>query len=250
MCARQRVDPTDVFSRASVSAGHRSCATETRKVSEMTRQEAFKRRIRERMEKTGERYGAARRVLIERSGTGRRSWVAEPETSDDSLRAATGRGWDEWCDIIDAWPGHSGGHTAIATYVRDEHGVDGWWSQTVTVGYERITGLRLPYQRPNGTFNAGKSRTVKAEAAILKAMLLDDRDRADLFPGFETEVRSRPQSKVVRIAIGPGTAQIALDPLPDGRTKVSIAHEGLPSLDEVEPWKSYWSEWLIAVDEG
>jgi hypothetical protein len=224
---------------------------ETRKAVEMTRQEAFKRRIRARMEKTGERYGAARRVLIEGSRKSeRRSWVAEPETGDEALRAATGRGWDEWCDILDAWPGHSGGHTAIANYVRDEHGVDGWWAQTVTVGYERITGLRLPYQRPNGTFSAGKSRTVRADAAILRMMLLDDGDRADLFPGFDTEVRSRPGTKVVRIAIGPGTAQITLDDVSDGRTKVSIAHEGLPSFDDVERWKTYWSEWLAAVDES
>ena len=44
--------------------------------------------------------------------------------ADDTLREATGRGWDEWCDIIDAWPGHSDGHTAIATYLHEEHGVD------------------------------------------------------------------------------------------------------------------------------
>ena len=217
----------------------------------MTRQESFKRRVRARMEKTGERYGAARRVLIEHSSKGGgRTWIAEPDMSDDSLREATGKGWNEWCDILDAWPGHTGGHTAIASYVRGDLGVDGWWAQTVTVGYERITGLRLPYQQPDGTFNAGKSRTVAAAAADLKAMLIDDADRADLFPGFETELRSRPTSKTVRIGIGPGTAQIALEALPDGRTKVSVVHEKLPSFDEVEQWKAYWSEWLEAIDES
>ena len=203
------------------------------------------------MEKTGERYGAARRVLIEHSSKGGgRTWAAEPDMSDDSLREATGRGWNEWCDVVDAWPGHTGGHTAIASYVRDELGVDGWWAQTVTVGYERITGLRLPYQQPDGTFSAGKSRTVAATATDLKAMLIDDADRADLFPGFETELRSRATSKTVRIGIGPGVAQIALDALPDGRTKVSVVHEKLPSFDEVEQWKVYWSEWLEAIDES
>jgi hypothetical protein len=57
----------------------------------MTRQETFKRRIRARMEKTGERYGAARRALIERGGDGARPWVAEPEHSDETIREATGR---------------------------------------------------------------------------------------------------------------------------------------------------------------
>jgi len=79
-------------------------------------------------------------------------------------------------------------------------------------------------------------------------MLLDGEDRADLFPGLETELRSRPGSKVIRIGIGPGTAQIALDTQDDGRVKITIAHDKLPTPDAVEEWKDYWSDWLEAVD--
>ena len=202
------------------------------------------------MEKTGERYGAARRNLIERTADGGRQWVAEPDMADETLRDATGRGWDEWCDIIDAWPGKDDGHTAIATYVHDELGVAGWWAQTVTVGYERISGLRLLYQQPDGTFSANKSRTVTADADLIRQMLLEDGDRADLFPGLETELRSRPTSKTLRIGIGPGTAQIALEPQDDDRVKVSIAHDKLPSAAAVEEWKDYWSDWLQAIDDS
>lgn len=203
------------------------------------------------MEKTGERYGAARRVLIDRAaGGGERTWAAEPELSDDAVRTATGRGWDEWCDILDGWSGDAGDHGAIAAYVQAEHGIDGWWAQTVTVGYERITGLRLPYQQPDGTFNAGKSRTVTVDAEALRAMLLDDNDRADLFPGFDTELRSKPTTKALRVAIGPGTAQFALDPQTGGRVKVTITHEKLPAFEDVDRWKAYWSEWLEAIDES
>ena len=215
----------------------------------MTRQESFKRRIRARMEKTGERYVAARRALLEKAEHDRRrAWVAEPETSDESVRAATGNGWDDWCDIIDAWPGNADGHTAIAAYLTDDHGVDGWWAQSVTVGYERITGRRLPYQRPDGTFTAGKSRTLRVDAGVLRSLLLDDRDRAELFPGVPTDLRSRPDSKVVRLAVLPGTVLIALDPTVDGRTKVSIAHEKLPSSASADEWRFYWGEWLEAID--
>jgi hypothetical protein len=215
----------------------------------MTRQETFKRRIRHRMEKTGERYGAARRALIEKSDVrSQREWVSEPEMAEDTLRETTGRGWDEWCDIIDAWPGKDEGHTAIATFLRDDHGVEGWWAQTITVGYERITGLRLPYQQPDGTFSAGKSRTVRADPAMLREMLLDDGDRSDLFPGVETDLRSRPTAKTLRIGIGPGTAQVMIEPLDDGRAKVAIAHDKLPTPAAVEEWKAYWTDWLEAID--
>ena len=215
----------------------------------MTRQESFKRRIRSRMEKTGERYGAARRTLLQQSSgepsTSRR-WVSEPETGGEAVRSATGRGWDEWCDEIDRWPGRDGGHAAIAGHVA-EQGVDGWWAQTVALGYERITGRRLPHQQPDGTFTANKTRTARVDAALLRALLLDDGGRADLFPGLDTRLRSRAGSKAIRVGLDPGTALIALDAMEDGRTRISVSHEGLPSAGDVETWKGFWSEWLAAV---
>lgn len=219
-----------------------------RKAIDMTKQESFKRRVRSRMEKTGEKYAAARRVLIDQSNSsGNRNWVSQPEMSEEAIREATGRGWDAWCDVIESWPQHDRGHTAIASYLRDAHNVDGWWAQTVTVGYERITGLRLPHQMADGTFTAGKSGTVPVVSSQLRAMLLSQEDRADLFPGEDTELRSKPTSKSIRLQIGPGIAQIGLDPAGADRTKVSIAHEKLPTADDVEQWKYYWSEWLEAI---
>lgn len=224
----------------------------------MTKQESFKRRIRERMAKTGERYGAARRSLLEAASVRSRRWISEPEVSDDSVRAATGRGWDQWCDLIDDWRSADNrseqsalapwDHKATAARLRSELDVDLWWCQGVTVGYERITGLRLPGQMADGTFTANKSKTITVDAAILKAMLAHDDDRADLFPGLETTLRSKPTSKVQRIQIGPGVAQIGIEDRGDGRAKVVVQHEKLPSADDVPEWKHYWSDWLDALD--
>lgn len=217
----------------------------------MTKNENFKQRIRERMAKTGERYTAARRSLIDQTPSLRhRVWVSDPEFTDDVIRTNTGRGWDEWCDIIDAGPGRSAGHTAIATFIREDLGVDAWWAQAVTVSYERITGLRLPNQRADGTFAADKTKTISFDAERLRAMLLDDEDRADLFGGEETELRSKPTSKSLRIRIGPGVALFAIEAKADGRTKVTVSHERLPEVADVSEWKFYWSEWLTALDEG
>lgn len=58
------------------------------------------------MEKTGERYGAARRVLIEQSSTeGEREWASEPEMADDTLREATARGWTSGATSSTPGPG-------------------------------------------------------------------------------------------------------------------------------------------------
>jgi hypothetical protein len=38
------------------------------------------------------------------------------------------------------------------------------------VGYERITGLRLRHQHPDGTFSAGKSGTISVDSGALREM--------------------------------------------------------------------------------
>lgn len=216
----------------------------------MTTQESFKRRVRARMAKTGERYAAARRALIAHSPDRPEpsGWVADPDTTDEAIRANTGHGWDEWVALIDAGPGRDAGHTTIATWVREDQGVDGWWAQGVTVGYERITGLRLPGQMKDGTFTVSRSRAVELDRDALRAMLLDDGERATLIAGLDTALRSRPTAKSLRFAVhdgeaGLGTILVSMDPA-GAKVRVTVAHSKLASPADGELWKAYWADWL------
>ena len=223
----------------------------------MTKQETFKRRIRERMTKTGERYGAARRALIEHAAPSDpsrgRVWVSQPESPDAVILANTGRVWDDWVDAIDAGPGREAGHTAIATWVREEHGIPGWWAQNVTVGYERIVGLRLPGQMADGTFSVSRSRIVDLPLDDLRTMLLDDASRADLVPGFDLALRSKPASKSLRFDFASdgeaiGVVMFSADPAPGDRLRLTVTHEKLDTLEAGEHWKAFWREWLDAIE--
>lgn len=78
-------------------------------------------------------------------------------------------------------------------------------------------------------------------------MLLDEPGRADLFPGLEPDLRSRPTSKNVRIGLGQGVAEINLAPKDGGRVTITIAHARLDSPEQVEQWKVFWSAWLEAL---
>ena len=90
----------------------------------MTRQKSFKRLVRARMEKTGESYTAARAALLA---------AEEPKAtegpalsmSDEAIRRRTGRGWEEWFDLLDEWGAAERPHREIARWVADEHGIDG-----------------------------------------------------------------------------------------------------------------------------
>lgn len=62
--------------------------------------------------------------------------------SDETVIEKTGKPSDEWHAILDAWDAPAKGHPAIARYLEQEHGLSGWWAQTVTVRYEYARGLR------------------------------------------------------------------------------------------------------------
>ncbi len=192
-----------------------------------------------------------RRVLLEhaRSRTAD-AWVSQPPQSDALIKENTGRGLDAWRDLIESWPGHVDGHTAVASWLQAEHGVNGWWAQSVTVGWERITGRRLPHQMADGTFTVNASATVTTDPDAAHEMLLDDSGREDLFPDLSPTLRSRGTSKNLRIGLPEGVAQFSIVPRADGRVTIYVSHEKLPSADDVPVWNSFWAEWLVALDEA
>ncbi|GAA1986870.1 hypothetical protein GCM10009718_25400 [Isoptericola halotolerans] len=224
----------------------------------MTTQESFKRRVRERMVRTGERYAAARRHLLSAPATGAGGWVSEPELSDQRVREATGLGWDEWVADIDAGPGRSASHPEIVAWVTERATFSGWWVQTVVVGYERITGIRLPGQMPDGTFTISRSRLLDADRQTVRARLLDDGGPDTLVPGLTLVPRSRPGVKRPRFTLtesGPdgdvdqGVLMLSTDAVGD-RCRLTATHESIPTAAEADQWKKFWAEWLTALAEA
>src|SRR5262245_24422043 len=116
----------------------------------MTAQKSFKRLVRVRMQKTGESYTAARAMLLaaEETGTGQPPLV----TSDDTIRERTGRGWEEWFDLLDEWGAAQRPHREISRWVADQLGIEplAWNAQAVTISYERARGGRAVGERENG----------------------------------------------------------------------------------------------------
>src|SRR5918996_1374602 len=90
--------------------------------------------------------------------------VAEPGVSDAAVQRATGKSWDEWFALLDAWHGTTHNHAEIARHGGETYGIDGWWAQSVTVGYERARGMRAFHERPDGfSGNASKTFHVSVE---------------------------------------------------------------------------------------
>jgi uncharacterized protein YndB with AHSA1/START domain len=90
--------------------------------------------------------------------------AGERSISDGAVRKATGKGWGEWLGILDRWGAKKKGHLATAKYLAQRHGLGPWWSQSVTVRYEKERGLRTIHQRASGAYEVTVSRVIGAPA--------------------------------------------------------------------------------------
>jgi uncharacterized protein YndB with AHSA1/START domain len=201
------------------------------------------------MAKTGESYTAARRALISK-GDKPAIAVIQPETriSDTKVVAATGRGWQAWFALIDKWGGVKQSHAEIARWLVNEHEVDRWWSQTLTVGYEQARGLREPGQHADG-FAVSASKTEAVTLKQLYAAFVDDRQRARWLPDAELRLRKPNPYKSARYDWEDGSTRenVFFDTPGKGKSRIAIQHERLPDSDTAADMKAWWRERVAAL---
>lgn len=171
--------------------------------------------------------------------------VAEPEVSEESIRRATARGWDDWLRILDERGTDGFSHRATAAWLRDEHGVDGWWAQAITVGFERARGLRSVHQVADG-FSVGVSKTFPVPVDRLWAAFADEEGRSRwLEPGM-LRLRTAQPGRTARFDVADGSSRVNVGLTGKGQAKASLAiqHERLASAEEVEERRAFWRERL------
>jgi uncharacterized protein YndB with AHSA1/START domain len=215
----------------------------------VTRQKSFKRLVRARMEKTGESYTAARAALLS---------ADEPKVtdgpalamSDEAIRRRTGRGWEDWFNLLDEWGAAERPHREIARWVAEEHGVEGWSAQAVTVVYERARGLRAVGERPDG-FTVTASKTVAVPVERLYEAFLDDSLRERWLPGGGLRERTAAKPRSARFDWGDGATRVNVTFLAKGAAKSTAAlqHERLADAQEAERMKAFWRERIAALKQ-
>lgn len=213
----------------------------------MPQQKDLKRIVRARMEKTGESYTAARLHIV-RKKEPQIDYAALAGMSDSVIKNKTGRSWSEWVALLDAEKSAEKPHRDIARYV-NSLGVPSWWTQGVTVGYERIKGLREKTQRRGGGYEASKSRTYAVPVEKLFEAFANARRRRRWLPE-KIVVRSASPNKAMRIALPDGTV-VLLGFFAKGPTKssVSVQHTKLADRPAVMKSKTFWAERFDALGE-
>jgi hypothetical protein len=215
----------------------------------MTQQRSFKRLVRLRMDKTGESYTTARRALLagDEAGVPEAPALVAP---DARIRERTGRGWEEWFELLDGWRAFELPHREIARRVAAELDVVplAWAAQAVTSSYERAKGLRAVGEMADG-FAASSSRTLAVPLERVVAAVTDDAERASWAPSPQLRERSRNGAKTIRFDVVDDPSRVTVHLGADGpaKTKVVVEQRRLADAEARERAKARWKAALDAL---
>ncbi|MFQ5890996.1 MAG: hypothetical protein ACE5JR_13275 [Gemmatimonadota bacterium] len=214
----------------------------------MPKDKDLKRLVRRRMDKTGESYTTARSKLLDKKNPLPADYARLAGMSDDAVRVRTGKSWKQWVRALDAIDATRMPHRKIAEHVYENYDVSGWWAQTVTVGYERIRGLREVGQRRGGDFEANKSKTIAVPIAKLYRAFSEKRRRERWLPGVDLEIRTSTREKSMRMTWPDETSvEVYFTAKGDAKSQVALQHRKLPSKAAAAETKEYWGDRLEAL---
>jgi hypothetical protein len=218
----------------------------------------FKRLVRTRMRKTSEAYTTARaHFLKHRPQQATPAAAPRPAQSfeqlagmkDATIKAKTGCDWERWVWVLDHAGAPDWSHRAIADHVRRVYKTPMWWTQAVTVGYERIKGLRAVGQRRNGQYEAGKSKTLAAPTARVYRAFRDARTRRKWLGAVDLTVRTAIPNKSMRITWPDGTnVEWYFVSKGEAKCQVAVQHGKLPDREAADRMKTWWAERLGELD--
>jgi uncharacterized protein YndB with AHSA1/START domain len=203
------------------------------------------------MERTGESYTAARAMLL------RHEDADEPEvvrlaTSDESIRRRTGRGWEEWFEILDGWGAAERSHRETARWLAEQQNLHplAWNVQAIAASYERARGLRALGEKDDG-FVITASRTVEVPVEALFDAFVDERRRERWLPDGDLRARTATRPRSARFDWGDGPTRVNVTFLAKGeaRSTAALEHRRLTDAGEAKRMKTYWRERLVALKD-
>ena len=167
-------------------------------------------------------------------------------TSDEAVLGATGRSYEDWFRVLDEADMSSQGHGEIAGALTGEHGVDSWWAQTITVGYERARGMRPEHGGRDGLYAISASKTVDVPVERLFDAFTDQELLTRWLPEGGLRARTSQPAKSARFdwADGATRVNVLFEQKGEGRSRVALSHERLPDAETAERMKGHWRERL------
>ena len=130
-------------------------------------------------------------------------------TSDETIRRRTGRGWEEWFELLDEWGAPGRTHREIARWLAEQQGLHplAWNVQAVAGSYERARGLRAVGEKDDG-FVVTASRTVAVPVERLYEAFVRELCARAWLPDGRLRERTATRPKSARFDWGDGDTRV------------------------------------------
>lgn len=171
--------------------------------------------------------------------------------SDKAVVEATGLSWAKWLQILDKAGARNWEHKKIAAWIDDNYtDIDGWWAQTVAVGYEQVRGLRERHQQSDG-YSVSASKTMNVAVDRLYAAWSEPRLRGKWLPGEKFEITTATPNKSLRILWSDGKTRVEVYfyDKSQNKSQLAVQHRKLPDQKMTAQMRQYWKERLAALGE-
>ena len=175
-----------------------------------------------------------------------------PEASPEAVQKATSKLPEEWFSILDLAGAQQLTHKEIAAMLRSKHDVSGWWSQHLTVEYERARGMRALYETPRG-FQVSASKTIAAPVPRVYEAFANGELRERWLPAAPLTVRKDTPLKSIRAVWDDGpegatTVNVNYYERGEDRSQITVQHSKLSDAAEVEARREYWKAAFERLD--
>jgi hypothetical protein len=162
--------------------------------------------------------------------------------SSQAVLKATGKNWDAWLAILDAFDVKTQGHPAAARFLKTTHGMSPWWSQMLVVGYEQARGLREKHQKSDG-YSVSATKTIATPAAAAFAALREPARRRKWLPGFSWTLRKTTPGKCLRVTCADSTPlEIMIYVMGPQKCQVTFQQDRLSGKQAALRQKQFWRE--------
>lgn len=176
---------------------------------------------------------------------------ADMPFTDAALKNQTGKDWQEWKVALERWGAAEQSHPEIAKYISEEFGYNGWWSQGITVGYERMIARRAVGQMNDGSYSASVSKTINANINRVHSALVVELTRLQWLDGSVVRLRTSMAPKSARFDDHEANVIIAffLTEKGDEKTSVQVEATKFPTKESGDEWKAAWRPRLAKLAE-
>jgi hypothetical protein len=173
--------------------------------------------------------------------------------SDEAVKQATGRDWNEWYTLLDAAGSREKPHKEIAQWLYDSgHITRDWWGQMVTVGYEQHIGRREAGQNCAGDYRINSTKTVNATLDGALQLWQEGVKGLANFNGVpfagEPRVSSSEKWRYWRVDLADNSAiNVVIGAKGEGKASIALEHRKLANQEISEGWRAYWKEFLTRI---